>query len=219
MSTTIETNVGTNDNKLTENLFGTIVKPTMCKKTVIEFITKGDKTYVTKFQGQTEAECPEDELEDKTPVLDNNGNPDPAGIKEAKEMYELAQPEPVVGDAQENAQGNVVEEEKDGEEKDGEAVVEGQGPEQGPEQGPQGAEDGSKSTTDATEQGAAEKAKTAEEKANAAAVKKEKLEGGKRNTKKANKEKKGGKGKKSKKVTFAISKKQRKARRNATHRK
>jgi len=216
MDPTIKSNVDNNDDKLTENLFGTIVKPTMCKKTVIEFITKGDKTYVTKFQGQTEAECTEDELKDKTPVLDNNGNPDPAAIKEAKEMYELAEPEPVIVPEPENAEEVV---EKDGEvavavEEQGEAVVE-----EAVRQGAEAPKPALKLDVKPPASPFVMNQKTLDEGRSKLKPTGKDLNGGKRNTKKSNKDKKGGKGKKSKKVSFAISKKQRKARRNATHRK
>ena len=206
MSTTITNDVNTNDDELTKNLLGTIVKPTMCKKTVIEFITKDDKTYVTKFEGETEAECPEDdELKDEYMVLDGSGTPIQNGITKAKSMYTEAE-------AKAKAEA---EKAKKAEEAEAEAKAKAEAE----------AEDADANATGVTVTQQASQFKMPDEKKlNEARTRLKPTgvdlnKGGKRNTKKSNKDKKGGKGKKSKKVTFAISKKQRNARRNATHRK
>ena len=226
MSTTITNDVNTNDDELTKNLLGTIVKPTMCKKTVIEFITKDDKTYVTKFEGETEAECPEDdELKDEYMVLDGSGTPIQNGITKAKSMYTEAEAKAKAeaekakkaeeAEAEAKAKAEKAKKAEEAEEAEAEAKAKAEAE----------AEDADANATGVTVTQQASQFKMPDEKKlNEARTRLKPTgvdlnKGGKRNTKKSNKDKKGGKGKKSKKVTFAISKKQRNARRNATHRK
>jgi hypothetical protein len=211
MSTINNTDDNNNDDKLIETIGGI---PVTCKKTVIEFITKDNKTYVTKFEGQMNAECP-DYIDDKSIVLDSSGNQKPDGIKAAKDMYTEANAEAEAEEA-ENAEAEAEAEKAEAEKAEAEEAEEAKAEDAK-------AEDANATGVTVTQQALQFKMPD-ENKLNEARTGLKPTgvdvnKGGKRNTKKANKEKKGGKGKKSKKVTFAISKKQRKARRNATHRK